>query len=101
MAVNHMVIRFNVSHDPQLYIARIQPEQMMQLVQIYQKKLKRTFTPKISSIMALCGNVTIKALQSQDMTISFGCQDSRDLGKLTRDMLFVGIPKVVATQMCN
>jgi uncharacterized protein (DUF169 family) len=85
-------IGLNLSIEPDVLIAQLQPEQVMRLIQVYHKKLKKPFHPGISSVISACGNVTVKALQTQDMAISFGCNDSRAFGGLSRDRLYIGLP---------
>lgn len=92
-------IGINIGNEPEVLIAQLQPEQAMRLVQAYQTKLKKPFQTEISSVISACGNVTVKALQIQDMAISFGCNDSRTFGSLSRDRLYVGLPNSLAEKL--
>ncbi len=85
-------ISINVSKTPGMFIAQLQPAQVMRLMQIYQEKLGSIFQTEISSVISACGNVVVKVLQKQDMAISFGCDDSRAFGELARDRLYAGLP---------
>ena len=42
--------------------------------------------------MAVCGNVAVKAYLTRHICLSFGCPDSREYGRISRDRLAVGIP---------
>ena len=85
-------IGINLRNKPDVLIARLQPTQVMSLIQIYQVKLETMFQTEISSVISACGNVTVKAIQTQNMAISFACDDSRTFGGLSRDRLYTGLP---------
>jgi uncharacterized protein (DUF169 family) len=51
---------------------------------------------KLSSFMALCGNVLAGAHTSRQPCFSFGCPDSRKFGGIEEDTLVVGIPSCLA-----
>ncbi len=92
-------IGINLSNQPDVLIAQLQPEQVMHLLQIYQLKLEKTYQGEISSVISACGNVTVKAIQTKDLAISFGCEDARTLGGLSRDRLFAGLPYGLAKSL--
>ena len=94
-------ISINVSKTPRMFVAQLQPIQVMQLIQIYQEKLENIIQTEISSVISACGNVVVKVIQKQDMAISFGCDDSRTFGNLARDMLYVGLPYSQARAMMD
>ena len=71
----------------------------MRLIKIYQERLEKAFRTEISSVISACGNVVVKAIQTQDMAISFGCDDSRKFGRVYRDRLYAGIPYKQAESM--
>jgi uncharacterized protein (DUF169 family) len=82
-------------------LAQLQPEQAMRLIQIYQRKLKKQYQTKIAGVITVCANVTVKALQTQDMAISFGCDDSRTFGGLTRNRLYAGVLYALAVELAR
>lgn len=92
-------VGINVSDKPGVFIAQLQPVQVMRLIKIYQEKLERVFRTEISSVISACGNVAVKAIQTQDTAISFGCDDSRTFGHVYRDRLYAGIPFKQAESM--
>lgn len=85
-------VGINVSKTPGMFIAQLQPAQVMRLIQVYQEKLGKIVQTEIPSVISACGNVVVKVIQKQDMAISFGCNDSRTFGELARDRLYVGLP---------
>lgn len=92
-------IGINLSKKPDVFIAQLQPAQVMRLLRIYQERLGKVFQTEISSVIAACGNVFVKAIQRQDMAISFGCDDSRAYGDVARDRLYAGLPSAQARLM--
>ena len=92
-------IGINIGYEPNVLITKAQPEQVMRLIDIYQKQLKKSFRTEISSVMSACGNATVRALQTGDMAISFGCKGERKDGNLSRDRLFVALPYSLATDL--
>jgi uncharacterized protein (DUF169 family) len=93
------MIGFDVSDEPDVIVARLQPQQLMRLVQRYHVKLNRVFQTSISSVISACGNTVVRAFQQQDLAISFGCDDSRTFGGLTQDRLYVGLPYALAKKL--
>jgi uncharacterized protein (DUF169 family) len=85
-------VGINMSDRPNLFIAQLQPMQAMRLIGIYEKRLEKLFRIEISGVISACGNVAVKAFLTQDMAISFGCEDSRKFGGVSRDKLYAGIP---------
>ena len=90
------MIGFNCMDEPDIVISQLQPAQVMRLLQMYNVKLGRDFRTEISSIISACGNTAVRAYEKQDLAISFGCDDSRAFGGLSRDMLYVGLPYFLA-----
>jgi uncharacterized protein (DUF169 family) len=85
-------IGFNCTDEPDIAISQLQPEQAMRLMQLYNARLGKNLQTEISSIISACGNTAVRTYQTQDMAMSFGCDDSRAFGTLTRDRLYVGLP---------
>lgn len=93
------MIGFDCGEEPDILVAQLQPEQAMRLLRLYHVKLGGSFQTEISSVISACGNTVIRALEKQDMALSFGCEDSRAFGGLTRDRLYVGIPYSLAEKL--
>ena len=92
-------IGINLGNEPNVLIAQLQPNQAMHLVRAYQTKFSKVYRTEISSVISACGNVTVKAFQTNDMAISFGCDDSRKFGSITRDRLYAGLPYHMAEEL--
>lgn len=95
------MIAFDCKDEPDVLLSLLQPEQAMRLLQRYHIKLGRIFSSEMPSIISACGNTVVKAFLTNDMAISFGCDDSRTFGKLSRDRLYVGLPYSIATQIVS
>ena len=93
------VIGFNCTEEPDIYIAQLQPEQVMRLIQLYHIKLSKAPRMELSSIVSACGNSAVKAYLTNDLALSFGCDDSRAFGDLTRDRLYAGLPYSLAKEI--
>lgn len=94
-------IGINVSSKPDVLVAQLQPAQVMRLVRIYQKNLGKMIQIQISSVISACGNVVVKAIHTQSLAISFGCDDSREFGAISRDRLYVGLPYMQAVKLTD
>jgi len=85
-------IGLNTDGKPDLLISYPQPKQFMNLLKVFQQYKGGNLTVSLSSIMAVCGNVAVKTYLEGKISISFGCDDSREYGRISRDRLAVGIP---------
>ncbi len=92
-------VGLNTGGKPEVAISRLQPERVMKLIERYQKKEDKIFESRLSCVLSACGNVTVKALQTGDLAVSFGCEDARNSSGLSRDMLFVGMPYSLAKKI--
>jgi len=85
-------VGLNSKNPPDILMAALQPDQAMRLTQFYEKAQKKALSSSFSSVMSICANVAVKALQTKDATLSFGCEDARAFGGVSRDRLVTGIP---------
>jgi uncharacterized protein (DUF169 family) len=85
-------IGLNTDGRPDLLISYPQPEQFMNLLKVFQQYKGKNLTVSLSSIMGVCGNVVVRAYLEGKISLSFGCDDSREYGRISRDRLAVGIP---------
>jgi uncharacterized protein (DUF169 family) len=93
------MIGFNCTDEPDIVIAQLQPEQVMRLIQLYHIRLGKAPRMELSSIVSACGNTAVNAYLNQDLALSFGCDDSRAFGDLTRDRLYAGLPYSLAKEL--
>ena len=85
-------IGLNTDDKPDLLISYPQPEQFINLLKVFQQYKGENLTVSLSSIIGVCGNVAVKVYLEGKISISFGCDDSREYGRISRDRLALGIP---------
>ena len=84
-----------------VYISYINPESAMKLVRCWQKITGNNLKTEISGIMSVCGNVAVKSYINKNISISFGCPDSREYGSIKEEQLVIGIPHNIALRICE
>lgn len=92
MEVAPIAIGLNGGESPDLLIACLQPQQFMRLFIVYQGVFGENLKVELSGYAAVCGNVAVNAYLCEKISLSFGCEDSRQYGGIPRDRLIVGIP---------
>jgi len=85
-------IGLNIEGDSDVLISYLQPEQFMRMLRVYQNKTGERMEVSLSSVMSVCGVAAVEAYVKGKISISFGCEDSRSFGGVSRDRLVVGIP---------
>ena len=86
-------IGLNTEGIPDLVMAYIPPQEIMELVKIYCNKEGSNLDVSLCTMMAVCGGVVVRAYLEEKISLSFGCDDSRKLADMRREKLAVGIPK--------
>jgi uncharacterized protein (DUF169 family) len=94
-----MGVGLNLETRPDLYLAPLQPMHAMVLLQRYEAVMEKTADQNLSSVFSLCANVAVKAHQTRDIALSFGCEDARTFGRFSRDRMFVGLPRELAAKL--
>ena len=85
--------------NPDVLISYVEPEDVMRLLRSWQKLYGQNLPVKLSSVMAVCGNVAVASFIDNRITISFGCPDSRKYGGIEQNQLVVGLPFKLAMQL--
>ena len=93
LKTSYEYIGFNTDGDPDLLISYLPPEEVMNIVKIYNDKEGKNLDISLSTMMSVCGGVAVKALNEKQVSFSFGCDDSRKFADMRRENLAVGIPK--------
>jgi uncharacterized protein (DUF169 family) len=99
MEVPPIAIGLNGVESPDVIVACLQPQQFMRVLEVYQGVFGETLKADLSGYAAVCGNVAVKAYITEKIVLSFGCEDSRQYGGISRDRLIVGIPNALAHQL--
>jgi len=87
-----VAVTVGTDNSPDVVISYAQPKVAMKLLRQWQRVHGGELQPRISSFMAVCGSVAVRAHLSGQVCMSFGCPDSRDHGKIGRDRLAIGLP---------
>lgn len=96
MEVAPIAIGLNGVEPPDLLVAYIQPQQFMKVLNVYHRVFGDKLKLELSSYAAVCGNVAVNTYLHKKISLSFGCEDSRQYGGISRDRVVVGIPYALA-----
>ncbi len=99
MKVAPSAIGLNGTESPDLLVAYLQPQQFMRLLDVYQRVFGDKLKLELSGYAAVCGNVAVNTYLHKRISLSFGCEDSRQYGGISRDRLIVGIPYAMAHKL--
>jgi len=92
MDIAPIAIALNGGETPDLLVSYLQPEQFMRFLNVYQRVFGENLKVNLSGFAAVCGNVAVNTYLHKKVSLSFGCEDSRQYGGISRDRLIVGIP---------
>jgi uncharacterized protein (DUF169 family) len=68
----------------------------MKIVQAYQRIAGDELKLDVSGVAPVCGNCTVRPYVTNQICVSFGCNDSRQYGGIESDELVVGISRKMA-----
>ena len=85
-------VLIGTNKSPDIVVSYAQPETVMRLVRRWQQVYGTDLDLEASSVMAVCGSVTVRAYTTGRICLSFGCPDSREYGAIGRDRLVIGLP---------
>ena len=86
-------IGLNTEEVPDLVISYCQPTTAMNLLRLWQAECSGdNLVSSLSSILSVCGNVSVSAYVSENVSLSFGCKMAREFGGIGRDRLVIGAP---------
>ena len=86
-------IGLNTEGIPDLVMAYIPPQEVMDLIKMYHNKEGNNLDVSLCTMMAVCGGVAVRTYLDEKISLSFGCDDSRKFADMRRENLAVGIPK--------
>ncbi|MCW4051049.1 MAG: DUF169 domain-containing protein [Candidatus Bathyarchaeota archaeon] len=82
--------------SPDVFILYLKPVQFMQVVQAYQERYIHPIDLTVPSVVPVCGGCAVAPYLTQRITVSFGCDDSREHGGINGNQLVMGIPYCIA-----
>jgi len=95
-------ISLGPGHDQSdVVVGYVQPKEAMSLLRRWQMFFGHLPVVPLSSFLAICAWVVVRAHKLDEVCVSFGCLDSRQFGGIGSDTLVVGMPSVRARQMVS
>ncbi len=86
---------------PDVVVGYVQPKQAMSLLRRWQVSHRHVPVVPLSSFLAVCAWVVVRAYKLDEICVSFGCFDSRQYGGIGGDTLVVGMPTASVQQMVS
>ena len=86
-------IGLNTEGDPDLVVSFMAPQEVHELVKVYNYHYGDELDVSLSSMMSVCSGIVAKTYKEEQFSLSFGCDDSRKFAEMGRDTLAVGVPK--------
>ncbi len=77
---------------PDLVLGYATPLSVMKVVRAAEVATGRPLTQKLSGALSVCGNVAARCAKTGEVSVSFGCSESRGAAGIDRYNLVVGIP---------
>jgi uncharacterized protein (DUF169 family) len=84
---------------PDMFILFISPKDVMELMKEYALKLSQYPIIKPYTFMSVCGSVFANTYKHGVISVSFGCPESRKYGGVKDNLMVVGIPYSVCSQL--
>ncbi|MBU1062306.1 MAG: DUF169 domain-containing protein [Candidatus Omnitrophica bacterium] len=85
-------IGLNTDGEPDLVMSYLAPSDIMNFVRVFNNKFGKNLECSLCSMMSICGGVAAATYLNKNINISFGCNDSRRLADMKREILAIGIP---------
>lgn len=86
-------IGLNTEGIPDMVLSYMPPQEVMDLVKIYHNRRGKNLDVSLCPMMSICGGIAVRTYLNEDISISFGCNDSRQHADIRRENLAVGIPR--------
>jgi len=77
---------------PDTYVFHSNPSVIMRVVQAYQRAYGQHLRLDVTGVMPVCGNCAVRSYLTNEICVSFGCDDSRKYGNIPDDELVMGVP---------
>ena len=77
---------------PDTYIIQSNPSVIMRVVQAYQRAYAQPLRFDVTGVMPVCGNCAVRPFVTNEICVSFGCDDSRKFGDIPDSKLVMGMP---------
>jgi uncharacterized protein (DUF169 family) len=77
---------------PDTYVFHSKPSVIMRVVQAYHRAYSQPLRFDVTGVMPVCGNCAVRSYLTNEVCVSFGCDDSRKYGDIPDDELVMSIP---------
>lgn len=84
---------------PDVVVSYLKPSATMIIIRRWQEVNGKEIDTRLSSFMAICGGVVVKAHKLREICFSFGCPDSRKYGRIEDEKLIIGMPYQLAKRL--
>lgn len=78
--------------QPDLVLSYATPLSAIKVVRAVEVETGGVLAQRLSSALSVCGSVAARCAKTGEVSVSFGCAESREAAGLGRDALAVGIP---------
>ncbi|MBU0570550.1 MAG: DUF169 domain-containing protein [Candidatus Omnitrophica bacterium] len=85
-------IGLNMEGTPDLLVSFCSPEEVHNLIKTYNGVKGASLNTSFSGMLSICGGIVANTFLKNEISLSFGCDDSRKYARMGRDTLVVGIP---------
>jgi uncharacterized protein (DUF169 family) len=92
-------IGLNQNGEPDVLVSYCQPEQVMDILTIYQQKTGETPRVTVFGVASLCASIAMAALSKKGLHLSFGCPNVRKYGRIGRDRLAIAVSREMAVAL--
>lgn len=86
---------------PDMFIIQIKPKDAMDLMKLYIVKTNTFPVLQPYPFLSVCGSVVVGVIKLKQMSVSFGCPESRKYGGVIDENVIVGIPYNICNQLFN
>ena len=86
---------------PDVVVGYVHPSEAMSVLRRWQVVYGTAPAVPLSSFLAICARVVVRAHEQNEICISFGCLDSRRFGDIGSDTLVIGMPSARAQQLTS
>jgi uncharacterized protein (DUF169 family) len=77
---------------PDVYILYLPPIGFMRILQAYQRVYVRPLILSVTGVMPVCGGSAVRPYVTNEVSLSFGCDDSRNIGGISESEMVLGVP---------
>jgi uncharacterized protein (DUF169 family) len=86
-------VGLNTDGEPDLVMAYMLPEQVMNIIKSLNSIDGKNLELSLNFMMPICGGIAVRTYLMKEISLSFGCIDSRKYSHMSRARLAIGIPK--------